>query len=332
MKPKLLILQHKNNFKIPTYAESKIVRRHFDVEKGKKIKGNPDLIYCQAYGPYQDDLADSPFPYVIHLGGDPWLEFTGKRIERVKRMLLHAAHITCVSDFLAVRIDRGLRGKGSVLGLPGGLWGMVHTPLGPNPKRFIKKRDYNLRNPVNLVMSFALRDNPITKTKWDGIEIFLKAAKDLIKKWNIKITCAGKSEVHFPKLDEWEQKYNFHSVPSSHLTDKVDRWPKILSEADLFVHPSTFDCWPRVVAEAMMVGVPTCVFDVTGNGEVGKTILKVKPENVNDMITQIDNLLGSERERRLMGLAHRYEAEANNEKHKCDYASILLNVLERSQR
>ena len=332
MKPKLLVLQGKNNFHIKTYVESKEVKEHFDVFKAQKIKDNPDLIFCQAYGPFVDDLINTPIPYVIHLGGNPWLEFSGKRLEKMKRLLLLAAHVACVSDFLAGEVQRGMGGKGSILGLPMGLWGMGHTSLGPQSKRFDKKRDYNLHNPVNILIGIALRDNPVTKTKWSGIEIFLEAAKDLIKKWNIKILCAGKSERGFFKLEEWKEKYNFESISSSHLMDKVDRWPEYLEQADLFLHPSTFDCWPRVVAEAMMVGVPTLVFDVTGNGEVGKTTYKVKPENVGQMVEKIDCLLSDERERRLMGIAHRYEAEANNEKHKGDYARLLLNVLERSKK
>ena len=329
-KSKLLVLQGKRNFDVKTYVESKEVGEHFDVFKEQKIMGNPDLIYCQSYGPFGDDLINTPIPYLIHLGGNPWLEFAGKRLKKTEKLLLSAAHVACVSNFLAGEVSKGLKGRGSVLGLPGGLWGMSHTPLGPSITRFNKKRDYNLHKPVNIVMSFSLA-RTLLSVKWMGIEIFLKAAKELIKKWNIKITCPAKGRGDFEKLGEWAE-YGFEFIQSHHLDGNPDRWPEYLEQADLFLHPSTFDCWPRVVAEAMMVGVPTLVFDVTGNGEVGKTTYKVKPENVGQMVEKIDCLLSDERERRLMGIAHRYEAESNNEKHKGDYARLLLNVLERSKK
>jgi len=327
-KPRLLVLQsRKVNFDLPTYVESDVVREHFDVTKSHKIKGNPDLIYTQAYAPFYREIMGCSVPVVMHFGGSPWLEFVGDRLSRVVSMARKARLVVCNSRFLE-GVFRDNLGTSNIMHLPDGLWGLDHTPIGPMPGRFGHKYDYSVRNDEFLVvMSIIMADNRIKRNKWRGVPIFLEAVKDIAKEHRVRFLCVGRGSEDFPHLDRWREEYNYHFLPSHHLDEGVDRWPEILRSADMFVHPGTFDCWPRVVADAALTGLPGIVFDATGNAEVSEAYPAVEPDDVVGIRREFMNLLESETQREVNGARALQDALQRTREHRGDYARILLEVL-----
>lgn len=327
-KPRLLVLQTGKYFDQPTYAESPPIERVFDVFKKREYSGKADLIYCQAYGAYAKLLPEQKVPYVIHMGGNPWLEMTGKKLVVVNKMLEGAALVTCVSKFLATEIRKHFSGDPEkVVALPGGLWGQNHTNLGPRLERFQKKRSYSLGNPPTLVMSIQLIDNDRLRNKWRGIGAFLEASEKILKKNGARVLCCGRGSQKFVQRHRWDKLCQFDFVGSHHLDDENDMWSRYLRESDIFVHPGTYDCWPRVVAEAMITGLPVVGYDVTGNAEVGREVGSwFEPDDVDTMARRIDLLLNYKSIREWEGKLCRQYAVEMTRKHNSDLADLLLKV------
>lgn len=326
MKPKLLVLQGRRNFDIPTYVESDSVREHFEVYKSMAITGDPDFVYCQAYGPLYRQLMDWKGKLVIHTGGSPWLELTNKRLDMAVNLMRKATKVICNSKFLHSEFRKNL-GTDNLTFLPGGLWGTDHTPIGAMPSRFKPKKNYQISGRPVVAMSFNLMNNSVKRNKWIGIEIFLEAIESVVKKWKPVFLCSGRGERDFPYLEKWK-KYGFFFNPSHQLDDATDRWPEVLNTSDVFVHPSTFDCWPRVVADAVCTALPGFVFDVTGNGEVCDKYLRCYPNDKEGIREKFESLLFSSNLRFEVGYEAQEEAIEKTERHRKDYANLLIEVME----
>lgn len=334
MKPKILALQL-NKFPWRTFVETPEVREHFDVERREYYdeKVNADLVFCQAWGPYRKYAPKWKIPYVIHLGGNPWADMKGA-VQRSARIMLERARcVVCNSAFLYDEV-KGHLPHAEVLS--GGLWGLDHTIVGPMTSRFdvpVRERKYD-KNKINVVFSIALYNNWCNERKWVGIPKFLEQVESVLHElrndgMEIKLSCYGKGEEDFPYLHEWKQRWGFEYHFQHHLFDGVDQWPEALHAADVFVHPSLRDCWPRVIAEAMLCGKPVLTYDVVGNPEVGKAVLKTDPGDSEGTRTAFRALLTNEELRRTLGEEARSEALENQERHRGDYAKILKRCIGR---
>jgi glycosyltransferase involved in cell wall biosynthesis len=328
-KPKILVLQGDRNFAVPTYVESETVEERFEVEKSVELRGSPDLVYTQAYGPFHDEIMGCRVPVVVHVGGCPWLELNGDRLKRAVEIMRKATVVVCNSRFLLSRFRSHMPGAENLTVLPDGLWGLDHTPIGPMPSRFTPKTNYRVEGRPLVVMSLNLLNNRVTANKWGGLSLFFDALAG-IKRIREKYTfvCAGRGDDKFPLLRKWTRQVDFRFERSHHLDDEEDYWPMLLEKADLFVHPSTFDCWPRSVGDAMCAASPGIVFDVTGNTEVSDAYIKVDPFDAAHMAESFESLVADPVLRRRIGSEARREALVKTEKHRRDYVDLLLRVVE----
>ena len=327
---KLMVVQAKRNQEIPTYAESPQVREEFEIVKSAEIgKHSPDLVYCQAYWPVMKELLAWDGPMVIHLGGNPWLEFGGKRLQKVTELLNRATLVTCVSKFLAGEVVKGLGRDDNVMALPGGLWGTDHTPIGIQPNRFKPKENYEFtwEEHPTAIMGINLRDNAVTRNKWIGIPKFLQAVNKVARRYGgVDFACCGRVDEGFPHIAAWNRLYNFRVVPSHQLDNDEDKWPLMLRDADLYVHPGHYDCWPRCLADAMCAGLPCLVCDTTGNREVGPVELyrKGKPGSA---ATLLDMFLQDKRIRMREGMAARKYAVEQTKKWRHQFVEAFKEAL-----
>lgn len=336
-KPRLLVLQGKRNFRVPTYVESPTVRGHFDVRKAtsfkvRKGRVSPDLIYCQAYGPFHELLGKCRkwgVPYVIHVGGSPWFEMKGERLRRTVKTMRNAKAVVCNSKFLHREFLKNMTpDAGNLRTLPDGLWGLDHTPLGPSPSRFRPKEDYSYSGRPVVIMSMSLKYDDVHRSKWRGVEILFDAIKGLNTPHGKPVfVCAGRNDKDFPLIGRWNKACEIHVRSSHHLDEDKDEWPDVLRGADLFVHPSMQDCWPRVMGDAMCAAVPCLVFDTTGSPEVGKSVVLVDPDDPNVIRDKFEALLTDESLRETVGRRVRDEALRRTVEHREDYVKLLLEVL-----
>ena len=84
--------------------------------------------------------------------------------------------------------------------------------------------------------------------------------------------------------------------------------PNHYSSADIFVHPSFADWFPKSIVEAMASGLPVVATDVGGIPEAvinGETGLLVRPGDVSSLANAILDLLRNEDKRKVMGEAGR---------------------------
>jgi len=332
VKPKLFILHGVKYPRIPTFAESSVVREKFDVVgKGQVVEGNPDVVYCQSYLQCKRQLIRWGGPCVIPVGGILW-NFKPHRAESIGRLLTQNRRRTplFISEWLKREfIKRGLghSQQSRVRHLTHGHWGMDHTINGVQPNRFRSKVDYSLGGSPIVVMSMTLSDEEWQWRKCRGMQIFMKAVKDVAKEYNARFVWAGQMKRSFSDTAEkWKREYGVAFIESHYKKDKVDRWPDILESASVFVHPSLYDGWGRVVADAMCAAVPTIVFDACALPTIGKTPLVVDPKSTGAIVGALRSLLASKDRRESLGRAHRKEALALTEAHRGDLAKILMEA------
>jgi glycosyltransferase involved in cell wall biosynthesis len=324
VKPKLLVLHGKVNFHYPTYAESPTVREHFDVSKATTIRNKPDVVFCQSYGQCIDEISRCKRPVVAHIGGSPWM-MTDLRIKTLLKGLRGAKTVACVSKFLVGEFRQHTKFK-HVIAYPMGLWGIDHVATGVMPQRFPRKDDYSFGDPPTIICSMNMVNSGWKKKKWLGLLRFVDATKDLLKKHGFRIVCSGRGKP-FPEMNQWRKDFNFQFVRAHHLDDKRDTWPERLRKADIFLHPSMYDSWGRVVADAMCAGVPSLVFQTTGPQEVGRTPVLCQPGDKNDIRQKFERFL-DKHYRKKLGTLHWTEAAKLTRKHRADLLKILKEAMQ----
>lgn len=325
-KPTLLVLHGSVHFNYPTYAESPIVRSRFDIVKAKKIVGNPDLVFCQSFGQCMNQLMEYGGKKVVHIGGSPFNDLEKKRLSLILDSLENSRIILCVSKFLANQFKEAT-GWNNIQAYPSGLWGLDHVMTGVVPRRFKRKVKYALGKPPTVMMSMNLFDSAVKRSKWRGIPIFLEAVKDIAKKHGVKFIFVGRGQPDFSHLGEWKKKYDFNFIRSHHLDDDMDRWPGLLRTADIFAHPSMFDAWGRVVADAMCAGIPCLVFNKSAVPEVGDAPVVCNPDDAHDIAAKFQAMISSGDIREALGLKGHAEAIQKTERHRMDLVKILLEAL-----
>ena len=330
MKPPILeIYRPGSNFHIRAYPESPQVAKVFNVRKVKQLSGKADLVYVDSR---LTTVQNYTRPYAVLVGGNWWWELKGQtdRLERVVGVLRRAKVLICLSEFLAKYVEKRVCGKNTVA-LPGGLWGAGHVGFKVNPNRFVRKADYKIeaRRPV-IVMGINL----VGDIKYEGIPIFLEAVKAVLKKHNARVICSGRMMGKRKLVAAWAKQYGLEFVNWHRSPDFVEglgdtKWPKLLSSADVFVHPSMWDAWGCVVADAMYSAVPTMVFEGHGSEEVGDTTIKLNPKDASYMAESLDHLLTWEGERKSLGEKHRAEAMTKTKIHRNDFRDILLKAVQK---
>ncbi|MBN1180698.1 MAG: glycosyltransferase family 4 protein [Bacteroidales bacterium] len=147
----------------------------------------------------------------------------------------------------------------------------VLRPLFYNVKRKCKQ--------PNQVISIV---STLSPTLYKGIDVVLKTA-ELLKKvtkvdFEWKIVGLKDDDLllrHFEKKLKISHKNNHIICMGSQVSDQL---VKLLSDADLFVHPSYIDNSPNSVCEAQMLGLPVIACNVGGvgtlikNGETGMLV------------------------------------------------------------
>jgi glycosyltransferase involved in cell wall biosynthesis len=235
------------------------------------------------------------------------------------KLMRESTMVLCITKQLARIACSYLGQSNNVFWMPGGLWGTEHTRWGINPHRFFNKIDYNVKNELNVIMNISLT----IERKWKGLPLFLRTMRGIE---NVKFHCYGKIN----NLESKVRNMIFQDMNSKlHFFGYTKDWPKRLNTADIFVHPSLFDGFPRCVAEAMCSGLPILSYNIHGISVVSpkKNILLCDPMNKNSVMNNFHKLKTDENFRRELGTRARDEAMELTEKHRGDFARLMLNAL-----
>lgn len=330
-KPRIHIFCRSSVLQVPLFTDGPAVRDRFDVTRGPSIpKPWPDLVV------YETDhvmAINISHPYVLVVSGF-WPKESTHRSKRrqITRAMVKARSVICASKFLKRQVQVNFKAR-RAMALPGGLWGTDHVRFKVNPARFKPKAHYHQhRKGPLVVMSISLA----AEIKWRGVELFLGAADEVLRQHNARVVCRAMVRGRGDLVKQWGEQYGLE-FSQWKRGDGFDftkglgdtGWPKLLRRADLFVHPSTWDAWGCVVADAMFSAVPSLVFEGTGSAEISDVAVKVPPNNAARITTAVDRLLSSTpAEREEYGNALRVEAMKKNEKHRGDIADALQAALE----
>jgi glycosyltransferase involved in cell wall biosynthesis len=312
MKPRLHLLHSGPHPDAVLFPESDAVREHFEVSKSDEIDKRADLVYTQVFSKRLPAVLDQCHcPTVIHIMGPI-------RGARFVRSVKKSTFVVTVSHSCAGMIWR-TTGKEAMV-LPGGLWGTDHTIYGVQPQRFERKTDYAIEGRPCVIMGMRLTD----ATKRQGIPVFMRAAKKVLTKHDARLVCMSDNRRHEKEIRELKRQHHIE------FDMEFYRWPEKLPKADLFVHPSGGDTWGRAIADSMCAAVPSLVFSVGGTIEVSKEPVFCRPNRPREIATALDRLLScGEDERREFGDRLYRTAVRLTEKHRGDYAGLLLEALER---
>lgn len=317
MKPRLHILHAEGHLEKPTLIEATPVRDRFQLSKSDRLSHLADLVYTQTYAASNviHRLQSCDKPTVVHMGGDIWSELQEdpRRLTMVQRALEKATLVVANSAFLyRILLSHGLRNAAF---LPGGLWGFDESVHGVMPQRF-KPKPAHPERPRRFLMAIALK----VQRKYLGIELLMRAAGEFFRSIDAEVVCAGK--VAYAQGFA-RRMANVHGVK---FIGRRDDWERYLPEADVFLHPSLFDCFPRALAEAKCAGLPCLSFQVAGNVEVGDAPIYVDPLNEAEILAALE-ALRDQGLREYLGWMGRDRALAKTEAHRGDYAEILSEVL-----
>lgn len=306
-------------------SDGPITHNMFSVTKGPKVPSDTDLVFSETDLLLNRNHSKKYIPFVI---GDFWLEYKGKKLQNLIEIFNNATAVMCASKFIKQYLDKRLSNKANTFVLPGGLWGTDHVQYKVCPDRFTKKETYEIGERPIISMCMSL----LGKQKYEGISIFLDATKDILRSYNAKVVCYGRSFGNQDSIKYWQSLCDFEYVQwrrKENFTEGYgdQEWPKFLTTSDIFVHPSLWDAWGCAVADAMYSAVPTIVFSGTGSEEVGFTTIKPPPNDVGEIRDAIFDLLSSERLRMVAGQAHNKEAIENNEVYRGNFAKELIRFV-----
>jgi len=130
---------------------------------------------------------------------------------------------------------------------------IIKIPYGVDISKFSPKKEYKKDRILKIIFVGTI-------TWHKGIEILLKAVKDLKKIINVELNLVGKI-VNYEILKEYKGLYNYHFfIPHEKLND-------FYKENDIFVFPSLIEGFAQVVLEAMASGLPVIVSDRAGSND-----------------------------------------------------------------
>ncbi len=316
MKPKLHILHTERYLHNPTLIESRAVREDFQLSKSYRADPRSDLIYTQTYAASDvlHAMDCTGKPYVVHMGGDIWYELAEDqpRLKFVDRMLKRAVLVVANSAFLyRILVSHGLKNAAF---LPGGLWGFDESIHGVMPARFDPKPAHP-EVPRTYLMAISLK----VPKKFLGIEMFMRHAFPYLQSVGAEVICAGKTvDKHFAARMTREYGVQF-------VGQRAD-WTEYLPRADVFLHPSLFDCFPRALAEAKCAGLPCISFRTAGNVEVGDTPIYVDPGS-GDEIVEALQAVQDRGFREYLGWMGRNSAFKKTEAYRRDYPAIFNTLI-----
>jgi glycosyltransferase involved in cell wall biosynthesis len=317
MKPRLHILHTERYIKNQTLIESAVVRNEFRLTKSHRLDLHAQLVYTQTYAASDilHALRHCQIPYIVHMGGDIWYELTEDphRLAAVNQMLRQATLIVANSSFL-YRIITAYGFKNAMF-LPGGLWGFDESVHGVMPQRFNPRRTHEA-SPRMFLMNISLK----VWKKYQGIERFMRHTHRYLRSIDAEVICAGgTADASF--ANRMSSEYGVHFV------GKRTDWPSYLPQADVFLHPSMFDCFPRALAESKCAGVPALSFRVAGNVEVGDSPIYVDPSSEDEIVGAL-RALEDRSLREYLGWLGRERALEKTVRHRGDYPTIFKVVLE----
>lgn len=321
-KPHLHIIQNRKNIDVVALCESPAVKHRFYVTKSSVANMNADLTFCQTYAGREilnELIKLRGKNYVIHMGGDIWYELgrlgANSKVAMIDDALRNATAVIANSKFLSGIIKRKLK-TNNVMYLECGLWGTDHTRYGIQLSRFKRKTGYAMGEVPLIVMNMSLT----VEKKYKGINYFMDACGNLIRRFNAKVVCTGKIK---PAIAlDLQQKYSIQ------FTGYIENWPDFLRKADVFVHPSTFDCFPRAVGDAMCSAVPGLAFNTGGTPEVSDTILMCDHKDSLDQWAKLKEILKSRNFREVMGVNMYDEAVERTVRNREYYANLLYGIVE----
>ena len=321
-KPRLHILQSDTLIHITSLIEHDFLFEHFEVTKSPEIPSDKvDLIYTQTYANRKifTPLQKYEGKTVIHVGADVWYELEAinhkGRLKAIEQIMKRASCVMGNSKFIGGIIKDKIKTK-NVGYLPGGLWGTDCTVKGVQLGRFRVKENYKLSSRPIVSSNISVG----VDRKYLGYSIFLAHATNIADKYGVQFVNTGKIKGEI--CEDWKNRYGV-----AQLGIRTD-WPNILYESDIFVHPSTFDCFPRAACEAMCVGLPCLFFDTAGTSEVGSNVLYVDPQDFEAIAFLFEQLLTKYEFRESLGKRAREEAEEKTERHRRDYLNFLLEIVE----
>ena len=325
LKPRLHILEGKNGPRVVAFCDGESVRDTFEVTRSQNIPNGVELVYCQTYGQRAsfDQLVKCGVPYVVHVGGDIWDERretkSAKSLPDVSRCMRRATAIVCIGRFLSTVVAGNLGSDDNIRLLSGGLWGTDTVTKGIDPMRFVPKLDWRIKGRPLVVMNINLS----VRRKWRGIPMFFNAVNDMMRERDIRVVWVCKlKDKYLDVAEDIVDEYGIEIVSPS------DKWPELLRTADLFVHPSGFDGFPRALAESCCAALPALAFDIAGSREVSEYVTLCNPYNGGDVVEKFCGLLDNERLRKKLGKGARRDALKKTKMHMGDYAKLLLDVLE----
>jgi glycosyltransferase involved in cell wall biosynthesis len=313
---KIHILHTERYLHNPTLIESRAVRESFQLSKSCRINQHAGLIYTQTYAASDilHVLRHSDKPYVVHMGGDIWYELNEDqhRLKLVDTALKRATLVVANSAFLyQILCSHGLK---NAMFLPGGLWGFDESVHGVMPERFEPKAKH-ADVPKRYLMAISLK----VAKKFLGIELFMKKAFKYLHSTGAEVICAGKiANKHFAVRMEREYEVQF-------VGQRAD-WTEYLPQADVFLHPSLFDCFPRALAEAKCAGLPCVSFSTAGNVEVGDSPIYVDPNDEGEIVSAL-KAVQDRGLREYLGWMGRNSAMKKTEAYRYDYPTIFKTLL-----
>lgn len=325
-KPKLYIKFIEETSDHLAMADSPETAEMFEVTRGT---GPPprdvDIVYAQAYTNKKvlGQLRRWGGPYVLQAGGDIWAELYDfpSRMDATVDAMNHAAAVICVSRHLAGMYSERIVG-GNFVALPGGLWGTAHSKKGVNPGRFEVKCDWSLSDPPRVVCAMSMT----SRNKWRGLPVFLACMDAVAKHRKVEVICTGKAKRCEHITTGWQKKFRFFK-----FTWAGTKYPEFLNRADVFVHPSLFDGWPRALAEAMCSGLPCVAFRAAGVPEVSDKVILCDPKKPHEMSNVVCKLLDDEGLRKGLGMASAYDAKERTDAHRYDHARLIMDAYKKGQ-
>lgn len=306
--------------KFVSYIESQSVKKRFTVSRGSKLDERCDAVFCQTYTwrEMYEQLLETDKPIILHLNGDVWYELEHihndlKLLSIVNSLCRKASGVICLSRFLANNGKRAVP-EANITFLPKGLWGVNHTSIGVNPRRFVRKANFNTDSPV--VMS---QIGLSMSAKFAGIPRFFEAITEMHPR--ARFINVGTTRGHEELVGEWSESYGIEFV------DPVKDWPSLLLQADIYVHPSLYDTWGRSIAEAMCVGLPVWSYRVGGIPELSSNIVLCDPGDDERAYDSFMELMDNSNAWPEIGNSLRKEAFDLDVEHEHDYIEILSRCL-----